>query len=176
MLYQTVSLKSEVKKLEFTGLRKPLQYVEGEIEPTGWQVFAIDPGVNFGIAVINDDHLWLGWGALMDKVSHEEHGINAYDMTLDVIEYHDFDSTCKYVLEGAAFNKQFGQVGLSAVRQGFYMGLRMYSQPFELIPPMTARKKAFGDGRQQAGDLWPLLNHNAADALGLALAAIQEDK
>jgi hypothetical protein len=172
MLHETISLKSDVQSHDYVGLRKPLKSMSGTIEPTGKVCMAVDPGVNLGVCIINNDSIWVAWGALKDKVSHEEHGISAYDLMLDVMEDHNLDSSCIYVLEGAAFNKQFGQVGLSSVRQGFYMGLRMYSPPFDLVPPMTARKIAFGDGRAQAGDLWPTLNHNGADAIGLALYGI----
>jgi hypothetical protein len=78
------------------------------------------------------------------------------------------------LVEDAAFHKQMGQVGLAEVRFGFYFGLRQSGvKDVRMIPPMTARKLAFEDGRIQAMDVWPLLNHNAADSVAIALAALK---
>lgn len=36
-----------------------------------------------------------------------------------------------------------------------------------IVPPMTCRKVVFDNGKTQAGEYWPLLDHNAADSLAL---------
>jgi hypothetical protein len=81
------------------------------------------------------------------------------------------------VIEGAAFHKTFGQVGLAEVREGFYIAARMTGdlstlKQARIVPPATIRKVVTGDGRTQAGDCYPVLNHNAADSIFIAQYAL----
>jgi hypothetical protein len=92
----------------------------------------------------------------------------AHDQQENMVEDYRM-SNSKFVLEGAAFNKTFGQVQLAEVRTGYYIAMRHYTETISVPAPMTARKVVFGDGRTQPGDIWPLLNHNGADSLALAL-------
>lgn len=172
-MYQSLKLppssEKPVKLSNITGLRSPLNCVVGNLGvPTTGSIFAVDPGVNFGITIITpDSKVNILWGTLDKHPSHAEHGLMAENLIIQLVKRYKAEKA-KFVLEGAAFNKAFGQVGLAEVRQGFYAGMRKFTEEFSVVPPMTARKVVFGNGRTQAGDIWPLLNHNAADSLGLA--------
>lgn len=138
----------------------------------GYDVVAIDPGVNFGMTIVDGKGLRVYNGTLTKQQTSLEYSYYAMHFIKDILSRHGEDTI--FVLEGAAYHKTFGQVGLADVRCGFYLGSRCFlgESSIRIMAPMTARKELFGNGRYQAGDAFPTLNHNAADALGLALAAV----
>jgi hypothetical protein len=135
----------------------------------GHDVIAIDPGVNFGMTIIDAKGIRAYNGVLLKQDTSMEYGWYSMNFIKDILSRHEESST--FVLEGAAYHKTYGQVGLADVRTGFYLGARMYLGPgsIRIVAPASARKGVFDDGKYQAGDAWPQLNHNAADALALAL-------
>lgn len=128
----------------------------------------IDPGRNFGITEIFDDGSILIMGGTLDKGSWEDYGLGAYDL---IREYAGPSEASIFCIEGASYGSVAGQVGLAQVRFGFYLGLKTLNRKndIEIVPPATARKVAFGSGTTKAWELWPELNANAADSLGIAL-------
>ncbi len=138
----------------------------------GFDVVAIDPGVNFGMTIVSDTGLRVYNGKLIKQETSFEYGWYAFNFITDILSRQG--ESCMFILEGAAYNKTFGQVGLADIRTGFYLGARRLLAPasIQIIAPASARKKVFNDGRYQAGDAFPKTNHNAADSLGLALAGV----
>ena len=65
----------------------------------------------------------------------------------------------------------FGEANLAYIRAGFALGFLHGEAKVKLVPPATARLAVFGKGTIKASEIWPLLNPNAADAVGLALYA-----
>lgn len=138
--------------------------------PFEGQVIGIDPGVNFAITSIDDGKIRICHGKLKTQTNRAEYALSAMNFTRLFIELNYMEQAV-FVLEGAAFNKVFGQVNLAEVRTGFYLGLREYGDV--VVPaPMTVRKNVFGDGRIQPMNIWPEMNHNAADSLSIALYGI----
>jgi len=132
-------------------------------------IIGIDPGVNFGMTVIIDEKVDIYHGKLTKCEQRLEYAGMSMTCVREIMDNYPAYDTPLAVLEGAAFNKTFGQVGLAEVRAGFYLGLKYITDMVTVVPPMTTRKKVFGDGRTQPMDVWPTLNHNAADSLSLAL-------
>ena len=108
----------------------------------------------------------------MPKGDWEDYAVEAYE----IAKFSDEPITTMVAIEGAAHRKGPGQAGLAGVRYGFYLGLYEAGIRPVLVPPSTARKVAFGHGNTKGGDIWPLLNSNAADAIGLALWAAAQEK
>jgi hypothetical protein len=136
-------------------------------------VIGIDPGVNFGLTLIHDDEVMVHWGSLPPTKIKGEHGIHAYDFIYNT--YQDFPAI-KSVVEGAAYHSKFGQVGLEEVRFAFYLALRHLGMNPVIVPPATVRKAVFGNGQQQAGDVYPFMNHNGADSLSIALYSLETEE
>lgn len=126
----------------------------------------IDPGKNFGMAIISKDTCAIMNGVLTDtKYNLREvafwlanYWVNVTNPIFNVA-----------VIEGASYGDRFGQVKLAEIRCGFSLGISENKIPVNIIAPKTPRKDVFGDGNTGAWDVWINLNHNAADALCLAL-------
>ena len=138
----------------------------------------IDPGRHFGITIIQSDRVDVVWGTF-PSASHEEYGRMAYDVLPfvflvlegDIPKWDIFMKQAFCYVEGAAYHDTYGQVGLAEVRFGFYLGMEHLGIRCKYIAPMSARKVAFGSAKIKAPDLWPVLNKNAADSVGIAMAA-----
>jgi len=148
--------------------------VKGKIKGNTHQVIGIDPGVNFGFVVIDKEDVYVYYGKANTRPKNErvEYSLDVKNLTEYIINIlHGFyQRTC--VVEGAAYGKRFGQVQLAEVRNGFFLGCRKYSNNVYVSPPATIRKVAFGGGNIHGPELFPTLNHNAADAIGVALMAL----
>ena len=127
----------------------------------------IDPGKNFGLAIASYD----GYIETMNGI------LNDKEYTLKEVAFwfiKDFLEKCGsavrvVVVEGASYGDRFGQVKLAEVRAGFALGCSESGLPVTTVAPKTPRKVVFGDGNKGAWDVWMGLNHNASDALCLAL-------
>jgi len=132
----------------------------------------VDPGVNFGICFITGEDIYAMYGSLLQQTHHIEYANVAFELLTNLVWTNE-QTDPVYVIEGPAFNKTFGQVNLAEVRTGFYLSLRHLGE-IHTPPPMTVRKAVFGSGTIQPMDIWPLLNHNCADALSLALYGLYQ--
>lgn len=144
-------------------------------------IIGVDPGRNYGFTIIEPSGLAHVLNGKLVKQEPDE----AY--TLYIIRFvssllsrdagwnddnEEWDLAPEMsIVEGAAYDKTFGQVGLEAVRCGFYTGLKLADSPVEIAPPSTVRKHVLGNGMIQASDLW-LINHNAADSIAIALYGV----
>ena len=142
--------------------------------------WGIDPGVNFGLTVIEGKKVWLFHGSLISDPTPGRQGLISYGFLLEVIEsFQDVHSgDPNLVIEGAAYGAPFRQVELSEIRTGFYISAgvdpRGVIQNVYIKPPKNIRKAVTGNGKTQAMDEYPTLNHNAADSLFMAIYATQE--
>ena len=163
---------------------KPLKYkwpnthmVEGSMKGNRNLAVGIDPGANFGLTVINMEYVQIVYGHLPPTKDVGRYGISAYEYIMDyfrVVGDKFFIALRSVaVVEGAAYNAQYGQSMLEEVRFGFYLALYHLGFDVRILPPASVRKIAFGYGKQQAGDIWPLLKHDAAASVGCALAALE---
>lgn len=145
--------------------------IMGLCDPPGYAI-GIDPGVNFGVTVLDGAIATVIWGRLPKQAHRYMYGSWAVEVSnaLAELTVSKLSSPRWGVVEDAAFNKSMGQVGLAEVRFGFFYGLSKWMLHVDLMPPMSVRKLVFGDGRTQAMDVWPLLNHNAADSVAIAIA------
>lgn len=130
----------------------------------------IDPGVNYGMTCIIDDVVQVVWGKLPPTKVKGVYALAAHKVVFDRFDWEWANTPA--VVEGAAYNAKFGQVGLEEVRIGFYIGLWQVGFKVRIVPPKTVRLHAFGDGTVQAMDVWPTINHNGADSIGMALEAL----
>ena len=133
------------------------------------QGIGIDPGRQFGIAVVLDQSITTYHGKLPGVEKTSDYGLIAWDVAKTF-----FDS--KYpkwraVIEGASYGDRFGQVLLEQIRYSFFTSMRYLNINSELMPPNKVRKIAFGDGFKTGPQIWPLLSEHAADAVGCALVA-----
>lgn len=131
----------------------------------------IDPGVNWGLTIVRAPIIDVYWGKLPMTKEKGVYGREALELIWMMFEVFADWRNIPAVVEGAAYHSQFGQVGLEEVRAGFYIGLWQCGFKVKILPPATIRKIAFNDGKMQAGDVWPTLNHNGADSIAMALVA-----
>jgi hypothetical protein len=83
------------------------------------------------------------------------------------------------IIEGAAYGPKFGQPLLGQIRGAAIVGF--HNAGFDYIaevPPLSIRRKVFGDGRIQPIDFWrndrsmrPVWKKDEADALSMAICA-----
>lgn len=132
-------------------------------------VIGIDPGVNFGLTFMVNDIVHVINGKLPTDKRAGWRGIYAFDY---MKEFPKLPGKKIAVVEGAAYHSQFGQVALEEVRFGFFLALHQMGYNPVIAAPATIRKLACGSGTVQAGDVFPLLNHNGADSLFCAIAAV----
>jgi hypothetical protein len=150
----------------------------GELErldiklPQGAAV-GLDPGVNFGLAAINYGKIDILYGKLPKRETYAEYGVAAMQLVKGLPL--KFDSVAVPVaVEGAAHSVKHGQANLAYVRMGYYIGFVQSGHIFkpEMVAINTARMYATGHGNRPMWRLIPQMDHNAADALGLALYAL----
>ena len=126
----------------------------------------IDPGRKFAVCTIRGKEVNCSYGTF-DNASPEIHAKWAAEYMRNHFYWCvDWPVT----IEGAAYNKPYGQVGLAYIRMGFYLPMVRITR-VNITPPATVRKVAFGSGKVKAKDLWPKINDNAAAAVGCALHA-----
>jgi hypothetical protein len=153
------------KRIELNGIS--INCFSADFKNTGLSLGAssvgIDPGKEFGITWVNRelDEILVYNGTMPDG-KHEKYGIFAFDLIQEFFHYQCLFYDDLAIIEGAAYGSTFGQVGLAEIRFGFYLGLQKMMMAPEIVPPASIRKKVFGSAKIHAGELWPVLNHNAA--------------
>jgi hypothetical protein len=159
-----------------TRLGNHILSLSGNINPSGNEKLAIgvDPGVNFGLTLIHMDQVTVLYGKLPSDKRPGYRGISAYNFIMRNDAIREFP-LCEAIIEGAAYNDRFGQVTLEEVRFGFFFALYRLGFDVSIVPPATIRKGALGDGRATVGDLFPSMNHNAADSIGCALYVLNKE-
>jgi hypothetical protein len=171
--YQYVSLSSEPKsKWRSECLEKGYAWrVQAVLPGHAGNIIGVDPGVNFGITLIKGEVLFIFNGKLKTQREQRiEYSLLAYDLLHELIKEYEMQNA-HFILEGAAFNKKYGQVNLAEVRTGYYLAMRYFGTV--VVPaPMSWRKITLGSGTAFEGDIWPRLNGNAAASLGIALSGI----
>lgn len=141
------------------------------------EAVGVDPGRNFAVAFVQktgDKHrISIPYGYFRVG-TYEEDGAFAYDFIRELVMNYTIKNKVAMV-EGAAHSSHHGQANLAYVRFGFYLGLKRAFYDVEMIAPNSARKRATGHGNKAMWALLPNMNHNACDALGVALAAAGYD-
>jgi len=171
------SLKLTVNPIRFA---KGVMLVEASLPGNEKTAIGIDPGVNFGMTIINREYVQIFYGKLPTDKRVGYRGINAYNYIMNsaLQMYTSVDASVRNninaVVEGAAYRDQFGQVTLEEVRFGFFFALYEIGFNVSIVPPATIRKGALGHGRATVGELYPNLNHNACDSIGAAFYALKE--
>lgn len=163
---------------------KPLKYLpgvqllEGSLRGNTGLSVGIDPGVNFGLTIINMEYVQVMYGKLPTDKRPGYRGIAAYEFIRSSV-LKDFKPApgvekFKAVVEGAAYSAQHGQVVLEEVRFGFFLALHHIGFDTIIIPPATIRKAVLGNGRASVAECYPTMNHNAADSIGIAMYGLKE--
>ena len=144
--------------------------------PKGHIFIGVDPGINYGITIINELETHVIWGSLPKM--NPFHGLEAIE-ALDNVwadgRFYPISSNIEVVhayVEGPAFGAQFGQTKLEQVRFGFVVGLHDITDDIKYVAPSHARKVAFGDGKKAGKNIWININENGADSIGVALACL----
>lgn len=174
VLWKSLRLNKKSQKLS-NPLTRSFRVVEGTI-PQALPVpaWGIDPGVNFGLTMIEGDTVRVFYGALLRSDEPGQYGEVAYNFIRGLAIASDAFHA-HLIIEGAAYGAPFRQVELSEIRTGFYLGSSASGRfsSIEIKPPATIRKEVFGSGNVHAADEYPLLNHNGADSLAMALFAAE---
>lgn len=163
------------KSLKATRMGNHIQMLQGALPGNKGLSIGIDPGVNFGLTIINMEYVQILYGKLPTDSRPGFRGIYAYDYImkspLSQLFYTSKDVMTDFhaVVEGAAYNDKYGQVTLEEVRFGFFFALYTIGYNVHIVPPVSIRKGVLGAGRKTLGDEFPSLNHNAMDSLGCAL-------
>ncbi len=166
--------------------RKPLKYkwpkthfLQGTLKGNERLAVGFDPGVNFGLTVINMEYVQIIYGRLPDLKKPIEPGVYgtwAYTYMQDYFSGEGFP-LFNAVVEGAAYDSIHRQVLLEEIRFGAFLSLFQMGFNVKILPPSTIRKMAFGSGKENGLTIYPDIEHNAVASIGCALAALQlEDK
>ncbi len=138
------------------------------------RAIGVDPGRNFGVCLIQPTCVTVYSGAFPQQEKNERwrYGAWAIELLKQIVGFTWLDNW-PGIVEGAAYNDKFGQVGLAEVRFGFAYGLEKIGAKAHIVPPATIRKAVLGNGRGPVPYyLWPNLNTNAVDSLITACYAI----
>jgi len=148
-------------------------------ELSGMVCIGVDPGIHFGITILHETWVYVLWGSL-PKLLHFP-GLEAFALASSLIKADwqlqaIFKMGLKYVVrvEGPAYSERVGQPLLEQIRFGFAHGFVQHYGDTKYMQPNTARKLAFGSANKTGKDIWINLNPNAADSLGLAIAAAEQ--
>lgn len=179
-MYQTVKLTTKATKIS-NPFTRTLRVVHGTIpQAIPSPAWGLDPGVNFGLTVIEEDKVYVFNGSLNQDEKPGRRGLIAYRFLQSIMTTFSQQRDALMVIEGASYGDQFGQVLLSEVRTGFYLAASTFHavagymfSDVEIKAPKSIRKAVFGDGNIRAPDEFPTLNRNAADGLAMALFAAQ---
>lgn len=142
--------------------------------------WGIDPGVEFGITIIHLTNVSIFQGVMWhspgDRPGHRAHV--AYVILENLIRMYNepVDVPRHMVIEGAAYEKMYGQVQLAEIRTGFYLAAvrSMEFQDVRVLTPQAIRKTVF-DRQINAREVWPTLTKDAAASLSMALTALAFD-
>jgi len=141
--------------------------VETPAVPIKHTFMGIDPGVNFGVALLTRRGLRLIWGELQGYDEVEQ----MFAASQVALYFRDAFGPILTVVEGPAPKFPYRQATLGHMRAGFIIG----AMPNVLmIPPATIRVLAFGHGNETGLNIWPRVNENAIAALGCVLAAVKK--
>lgn len=174
-MYQTVKLTTKATKIS-NPFTRTLRVVHGTIpQALPFPAWGLDPGVNFGLTVIEENRVFVFHGSLNQDEKPGRRGLIAYSFLQNISKSLNYIGA-RMVIEGASYGDQFGQVLLSEVRTGFYLGATtppVIMPHVEIKAPKAIRKAVTGSGDIRAKDEFPTLNINAADSLFMALYAAQ---
>src|SRR5687767_8982580 len=107
-MYQKIKLNPSKPEKVHNHWCRSLYKVEGELVGNTDYGIGIDPGVNFGITLINQGKVTVYYGSLRREVRPGEYGLVALNFLHSLPGFLTMGGTC--VVEGAAFHKTFGQV------------------------------------------------------------------
>lgn len=173
------NLKLNVKPLR---IRKGISLVEGSLPGNEKTAIGVDPGIDYGLTIINRDFVQVFFGRLETNKRPGYRGINAYNYIMNsaLNTYRSVNpeirKSVSAVVEGASYNDIYGQVALEEVRFGFFFALYEIGFTVSIVPPATIRKGALGHGRATVGEIFPNLNHNACDSIGAAIYALSSTR
>ena len=181
MMHSQVQLATTKPQKISNPFTRSLKVVHGTIpQAIPAPAWGIDPGVNFGLTVIEQNKVFVFHGSLISDPTPGRQGLIAYEFLKSMIfQFYPMlyePAKAQMIIEGAAYGAPFRQVELSEIRTGFYLAASLFPNVFTDIiikPPASIRKVVFGDGKTQAMNEFPTLNHNAADSLSMALYAAQ---
>lgn len=131
----------------------------------------IDPGRNFGLAIVMPPStITVLYGTFPKRDKVWRYCIDAYDLVQTVLSR--WNNPSSFYVEGAAHKKTYGQPDLEAIRTGFLLSGIHLGFDAQRVPPATVRAEVLGHAHNRAGEFWPELNENAADAVAVALYAM----
>ena len=126
----------------------------------------VDPGRNWGLSVLQDGLLGTFWGKLpkMNAPDYHEYICNWIRGWFSP----NFTAT-SVVVEGAAYNAQYGRELLEDIRLGFYSAFKELGREVAYVPPLAIRKIVFGNSNIKGNETWLSIGENAADSVAMAL-------
>lgn len=157
--------------------RKEKPFNVAGIRLQNWEAFfnencqtgiGIDPGKNFGIAVV-DPLVGILWSA---SGTFENSGLSTFwNWRVLISEIGLVGHWRRVAIEGASYNERFGQVELAEIRLSIRLAFHLAGFDTIIVPPQSIRKQVFGSAKIRGQDIWPTMNKNAADSVPIALVA-----
>lgn len=138
-------------------------------------IFALDPGtVNIGLAKVYKDTATI-WEIHKKRETNPIERIQNIQYLLSDLwgEVPYYQAKPLLRIEGASY-RGFRQVELSQIRTSAANWGLQRGMEVEIIPPLTIRKRVFGNARIKAANVWTDLPLNAADALAIAYSVFIE--
>lgn len=170
-------LEWEKHNREILDIRVSGQYTTIEGLPVRRNSIGIDPGRNFGMAIVHTTgkiEMYNGYLHKDKDWSYARDGLMAHDLMIHLGNRFSYPSISYpsqwgFIIEGSAFSKSKGEANLAYIREGFFLGaIRAGFQP-RIVPPNKIRKAVTGHGRTRMFELLPTVNENKAAALAAAL-------
>ena len=172
MLIPTLSSFDKVDKFKRAHAKYSLSMAR--ILDSGYEninTIGIDPGVHFGVTILVNGIVYVYEGDLLyDKQHPHDAGYSAFKLMQSDMFNSEFWSKRPFnvIIENASFGSPYGRERLETVRTGLYLGCRLYTNDIQVVPPATIKKEVLGNGKAQAMDVFPTLNHNGADSVSIA--------
>ena len=166
MQWETLEWRKNKDYQEWNGMK--IRSAEATVAFNLHDAIGVDPGRNFGVGILYNKKLTVYWGKFPKQDEDYRYSLLVSNFVQDWIPEYACSIT-RIAIEGPSFGSHFKQVMLEDVRVGFWLGFQGIGKETIYVPPQTARKQVFGDGRIKASDLWLSINKNAADAVAIAL-------
>lgn len=128
-------------------------------------VVGIDPGRNFGYALVGNGTIVIYTGQMPKQKLQEDYGILAFHLTTAL-----FANRLPGLvgIEGASYEK-YGEANLAHIRGGFLYACEALGIHHRTIPPKTSRKRVLGHGDRMMSEYIHGIADHGTDALCIAL-------
>lgn len=138
----------------------------------------VDPGLRFGLSFIEAEDVVHTLSMYIDRTDVSSAELMKIMENVAIMVPESISKKTPVVVEGPAHNARYGQANLGAVRGALLLGFHNAGYDHVVqVPPLTVRKRVYGDGRTQPKEFWQRLkeedkvNKDQLDSMSMAISA-----